>query len=117
MAAVWPPSLPQRQLVDGYEETLPNIVVRTQMEAGAAKVRRRYTAAVTPVRCNVVLTAAQAETLRTFFVDTVAGGALPFDWVNPLSNAAATYRFVEPPRWSALKPGLVMASLSLEIMP
>ncbi len=43
---VWPPSLPQRPLAQGFSEQAPDTLIRTQMEAGPPKVRRRFTAGI-----------------------------------------------------------------------
>ncbi|QLH37711.1 MAG: hypothetical protein HWD60_00095 [Defluviicoccus sp.] len=51
MSAVWPSSLPQKPLVDGFSETAPNLVVRSPMDVGPAKVRRRATAGSPGCRC------------------------------------------------------------------
>ena len=40
----WPATLPQEILAEGYEEGLPDVLVRTKMDAGPDKVRRRATA-------------------------------------------------------------------------
>lgn len=82
--AVWPPSLPQAPLIDGYSDTLPKTTVRTQMDAGPAKARSRFTAGVEPVKYTLPhLTNDQKETLKGFFNNTLSGGALSFDWIDP----------------------------------
>lgn len=35
---VWPVTLPQDVLIDGYDEKVPEMTLRTQMDAGPAKV-------------------------------------------------------------------------------
>ena len=40
---VWPAGLPQRPSVGGYQERFTETALRTPMEAGAAKLRRRFT--------------------------------------------------------------------------
>ena len=49
--AVWPLDLPQKPLLQGFSETLPNLVTRSPMDIGPAKVRRRSTAGVTQLQC------------------------------------------------------------------
>lgn len=115
--AVWPPSLPPQVLLAGYAEAPPETVLRTQMDAGPAKLRSRTTAAPRPIGGAVVLTSAQLATLDGFYVATLSGGALPFDWQHPRTLAAATFRFLSPPQYTALGGGHWQASLSLEAMP
>lgn len=114
----WPASLPSALLVRGYSESLPDVTLRTQMDAGPAKVRRRFTAGVRPVSGRQVMTAAQVAALRTFYETTLLGGSLRFSWREPRAgDATVEFRFTEPPQWSGMEPGLFDVSLSLEIMP
>jgi len=46
MTPLWPPSLPQSPLGDSFAEQPPNLIVRSPMDVGPAKVRRRSTAGV-----------------------------------------------------------------------
>lgn len=115
--AQWPGSLPSRPLYDGYQEVLANVVLRTQMDAGAAKVRRRFTAGVRVIRCNISLTSAQKGTLDNFFNDTLDGGSLRFDWVRVDTGATVAYRFTSPPQHVPDGPNLWRTTLQLEWMP
>jgi hypothetical protein len=119
---VWPASLPQDVLVDGYEHLWGDGsgALRTPMETGAAKQRPRYTATPRPFKALTEVDRTQLEALRAFWCDTLGRGALPFDWVYPPTQATATFRFVadQPPRDRPL-PGaqLFEVSMELEIMP
>ena len=113
---IWPVTLPQLPDI-GLQETAPDLVLRTEMDAGPAKVRRRFTAGVREFRTTVSpLTAAQVQTLDDFFVNDLTG-VLPFDWQIPRSGATVEMRFVEPPRYDAIDPTFYRASLSLEVLP
>ncbi len=106
----WPASLPQRVAVDGYGEGPPDTTVRTRMDAGPAKVRRRFTAGVRPLSLQI--------DLDGFFGTTLLGGALAFDWVHPRTQAAVTLRFVRPPAYRPLASDAAwQAVLQLEILP
>jgi len=114
---VWPSSLPQRPTVGGYQERFAETVLRTAMDAGAAKLRRRFTAAPRQIEVTFRMTAAQVAVLRSFYEETTAGGALPFDWVHPREGTAAEFRFVEAPRVSAVTGTLFSVAVKLEQMP
>jgi len=115
---VWPASLPQEPLAQGFSERAPNTLIRTTMEAGPPKARRRFTAGVRNIECQLRLTPAQTATLDLFFDTTIAGGALSFDWKHPRDGAPATFRFVEPPSYTPVARGaLWQASLRLESLP
>ena len=116
--AVWPATLPQEPLADGYSEQAPNTVLRSQMEAGPPKLRRRFTAGVRTIECQLRLTPAEVADLDLFFTETVAGGSLPFDWKHPRTGTAQTFRWVEPPTYTPLARGTRWrATLRLEILP
>jgi hypothetical protein len=124
MAAVWPTSLPQRfQQNPGVTETPPDLVIESTMDAGPPKARRRFTAGFRLVSGTLALTHAQRATLDAFFLDTLEGGALPFDWIHPITSAPATFRFMPQPnglKYAQTQPDVVdqvTAELQLRIMP
>lgn len=114
---VWPVSLPQDPLIDGYDERAPDVLARTEMDAGPDKVRRRFTAGVRPMRLTVALTRTQVQTLDDFHVTTLQGGALPFDWTHPRTLATVAFRFTEPPSYKPQSQTDWLAALALEILP
>jgi len=114
---VWPSSLPQRPTVGGYQERFADTVLRTAMETGAAKTRRRFTAAPRQIEVTFRVNAAQAATFKSFFEETTAGGALPFDWVHPREGTPATFRFLEAPRVAAITGTLFTVAVKLEHLP
>ena len=113
--AAWPATLPQSPLVEGYSEETPDLVVRTSMDEGPAKIRRRFTANVRNITHNYLLTQAQVATLDTFFVTTLAGGALTFTFINPRTAATDTYRFRSQPTYVPVSGSLWRTRLDLEI--
>lgn len=113
----WPNTLPSLVLKDGCEETLPNVVIRTQMNSGPVKVRRRYTAGVRTFTLPIHLSPSQAATLNDFFVNTLAGGSLSFTWVSPRTNESFTFRFVSPPKYTARGGNNWNTHLDLEVLP
>ena len=118
MSAVWPLGLPQAPDTDGFTETPPNNLLRTQMDVGPAKVRRRFTAGVRGFSMQMVLTRTEVDTLESFFYQTLVGGSLVFDWVNPRTETATTFRFTAPPTYSPDEDGQsVVVSMQLEELP
>jgi hypothetical protein len=118
--AAWPVSLPQSPLVNGYDEQFPKMGLRSSMDAGPAKQRRRSTAAVTPISIRLALTNAQVETLLTFWKTDTGGGVLSFTWVHPRTGTAVTMRFIadQPPHPQPLdSEDLYSVSFPLEILP
>jgi hypothetical protein len=93
----WPSDLPPAPLVQGFEEKAPQLAVRTNMDVGPAKVRRRTTAGVTQMKCTFRLSATQRASLLAFWQTTLAGGSLSYTWTHPISGALISCRVVEPP--------------------
>lgn len=104
MSIVWPPSLPQELRIADHAVTFPSGVIRTQMDAGPAKVRRRFSSAPVPHRGSIVVDGEQLETLWLFFEQSTSMGAEAFEWVDPRTGNAAMVRFLEPPQTSPLAP-------------
>jgi hypothetical protein len=116
--ANWPAApFPQELIETGYSESPPNNLLRTNMDVGPAKVRKRTLANVRSISGQMTLTAAQVATLDTFFVTTTNYGADAFTWVNPRTGVTATIRFVNPPAYTSLEGGMYSVALSLEILP
>lgn len=114
--AVWPTSLPAPAL-NSLQESPPDNVIRTNMDKGPAKVRRRTTANIRPISFILVLTAAEVAALDTFYVDDTFSGSEAFDYTHPRTGLACTARFVSPPEYSEREKAGYTVSVSLEIMP
>jgi hypothetical protein len=136
----WPASLPQFVLTRNYKESPPDLVIRTKMDAGPAKVRRRFTAGVRPIEAMLVLNGDQLAVLDDFYLTACQGGALSFTWtyqrewqdtdMTPDTDTlidtdilqpawqTATMRFVKPPVYADVGDGQnYECTLNLEIMP
>lgn len=113
----WPASLPQTVMTAGLEERPPDTSLRSQMDAGPAKVRRRFTAGVRVFSATVPLSDTETETLDSFYQTDLQGGALRFDWTHPRTGAAVKFRFVTPPRYAPRSSKLWLVQLQLEILP
>lgn len=118
MSLTWPASLPPLAELDNYTETPPELALRSAMDAGPAKTRPRYSTGPTRISGQLLLTAAQAEALRGFFVTATKGGALAFEAAHPRTGLAARLRFLRPPELAHLAEGggLWRASLELEAL-
>jgi len=114
----WPESLPQVLLVAGYSQSPADVIIKSDMDAGPAKVRRRFTAGVKPVSGTMILSAAQLTTFQTFFMDTLLGGSLRFSWTTPPAHTdACEMRFTAIPTWTKIGGSYYEISLSLEVLP
>lgn len=92
----WPASIPAScWRADDFTQTPADVTLRTSMDAGPAKVRKRFTANVSPRGGSLLLTSDQAADLLAFY--NTYGGFTAFDWVDPVTGAYASMRFVSPP--------------------
>ena len=115
---VFPLSLPPLAGAAAFSGQAASSTIRTRMDAGPAKVRRRSTAAPATRRMgHPRYTTAELQTFLAFFRDTLAGGALSFDMDDLVTGATATCRFTAPPSYSAAAPGRWSVSAELEVLP
>lgn len=116
--ASWPATLPDftNFLQDSYTEALADNVIRTDMEIGPAKVRRRSSAAPQLIEGRLRLKTAQLTVFKTFYEDTIFFGALAFDAVHPRTAAAISARFAVVPQISASGIDWI-AALKIEVLP
>ena len=114
--ATWPATLPDVP-DSGYSEKPPNTLIRTNMDAGPAKVRRRHTAGVRQFTMNMLLDKTQVADLDIFYVTTTNGGADQFTWENPRTEAVANFRFVSEPVYTHESGLYWNAQLTLEQLP
>jgi hypothetical protein len=114
----WPPSLPQAPQ-KGYTEDIGVNVLRTPMDQGPAKMRKR---GKRPDVLNVsfLLTSAQVETLKTF-VTEILGGVARFGFTHPRTNTQVETRIVPQDsvfyKLQYVAPGYYTASMQFEILP
>lgn len=115
--AVWPPTLPQAPEGAGYREQAPYHVIDQPMDMGPSKRRPRFTAGIRSFTLSMVLTEADVALLETFYRDTLLGGADPFDWVHPRTQAAVTMQFTAAPQYRPIGPTTYRVTMSLEVLP
>jgi hypothetical protein len=126
----WPASLPQTQFLNMTEQR-QDARVRTTMDAGPAKMRRRFTTAVRAVVTPIVLDGTQRQAFDSFWINDTQEGSLKFSWSDPATDSTVNFRFVSPPMWTLDSGGaagipatsgatgtrLWRAQLHLEIVP
>ncbi len=117
MPDLWPASLPQEFSSNGYSEKEPETAIHTEMDAGPPKSRQRFTAGTREITTTLRIDSTQKVTLSEFFRNTLGGGSLTFDWVEPGTVSIATYKFKEPPSYDPLPGGWWTVNLTLLQMP
>lgn len=110
----WPAALKVSR--NGFSESPPNNLVKSDMDAGPQKVRRRTTANTRAASLVLFLTTAELATLETFFVTTIYSGALPFDFTHPRTGETVEARITEPPEYSS-EETMWQVTIKMEILP
>jgi len=114
--AAWSGTLPEFFQQSGFVEIGADNLIRTKMDVGPAKVRRRTITNVRTVSGNMWLTTAQYNELVTFYEVTHNFGADTFT-MDDAHGVNQTWRFVTPPRYTTVGPDNWQVKLSLEQMP
>lgn len=112
----WPSTLPS-PAINTFSEAPPNNIIRSSMDKGYDKVRRRTTASIRPISFTLKLTDDQVTIIDDFYNDETVGGSLSFDYIHPRTGATVEARFAEPPSYQSNENVIYDVSVSLEILP
>lgn len=91
MAYVWPIDLPQTPQ-KGFSETGGALIVRTPMDGGPAKMRRRGNLP-SKLTVSFIMTTAQVAVLENFVTNTTKGTAR-FEFLHPRTQQTVEVRMV-----------------------
>ena len=112
----WPLTLPQSFLIDGYNEEGRDNILRSQMETGPDKTRRRYTAAIQPFSADMIMDQATFLIFKDFFVNSIQDGSLTFEMPDDLNGGTMDVKFRE--KYKAIFLGTVWrVTMGLNIQP
>ena len=114
--ATWPSTLPAPS-PGAYQEVFPNNTIRSDMEVGPAKVRKRATSAPTKYKMSFEMDNTDINTLETFYRTTINEGADTFEMDDPRNGTTETFRMIGPPEISALSPIYYRANINMEKLP
>jgi len=110
---VWPDYLPVTMLMEGLTVTRQSNIIRTQMDAGPGKTRRRYTASVKRFAGKIILNESQRRHFDEFYRIILADGVLRFNFTDPQTLETGEFRFAQEPVEISVD-GLFEISMSLE---
>lgn len=118
-AFIWPSTLPQKPKTD-YSETNGVIILRTAMDAGPAKMRRRGKRTDT-MQVSYDLSTAQVAILDTFVKDSLMG-TIRFGFPHPRLGTVVEVRIVPQQDGALYSLGYILperysVTLQLEILP
>jgi len=109
----WPEYLPAGLLEEGFSRQPQSNVIRTAMDAGPKKQRRRYTAGTVKYSGKQVFDLAELAVFEQFYHNVIADGVLRFNFDDPVTGEKAEFRFTEDPVTRAVE-GLFEVQMSLE---
>lgn len=117
-AAIWPTTLPQKLLIEGFAEGMANNRIRSSTDVGPAKVRPRSTAAPRTMVGAMAVTTDQLAILRDFLEVDVIQCSSPFSFPGQTDDVRLLVRIAdEVPQWSYLAPDYWKVDLKFEILP
>ena len=109
----WPDGLPSDFLAEGLEIRPQSNVIRTKMDAGPNKARRRYTARTVIFSGKQRFDDGELEVFERFYQTVLADGVLRFNFKDPIGGESAEFRFTED--YSVIEiGGLFEVTLPLE---
>lgn len=116
--ADYPITLPAPLLAD-YDISAADAYIRTQMETGIARQRRRFMARPFDVSVSFVFVGTQMATFNTFYETTLAGGTAWFSMELDFGNGPQTFtqvRFKEKLRFKKMADQTWQVSSKLEVI-
>lgn len=120
--ATWPSTLPNEPFTELQGQPADNRL-RTDMDAGPTKMRRRYTAKrIFYNNVEMYLDGDQLQTLQDFYNNDLNGGTLKFDWDDPVDGTTVQFRFRSPYQYVITAGGttskrVYLVTMQLEQMP
>jgi len=109
----WPEGLPLTLRMDGLSAKRSSSVIRTRMDAGPNKVRRRYTASTKNYTGSMLLDESQRNELEQFYRVTLADGVFRFVFTDPQTLETGEFRFTDDYTEKSAD-GMFEISMSLE---
>lgn len=105
-------------LADSFDETWPDMALRSTVDAGPAKQRRIGTSAPDSIQVAYIFTTEELATLRAFYEGDAGAGSVWFSWTHPRTLDTVQARFLvgQPPRVKAYKPDWLV-TMTLEVRP
>lgn len=113
MGMAWPSTLP-RPLLEGYSTTPGNEIVRTDMESGEARTRRRSVSAPDSIKLSWLLDATQMSQFRAYWDAELAGGAAWCDMSIDVGNGIEQKAVRVIGQYTALKVSAAYWKVSCE---
>ena len=96
MASAWPSTIQQAFNQGDFALTDEDNVIRSTVDIGKPKRRRRYTASRETFNGSFIVDATGYAVFKAFFDTTLAAGSLPFTHDHPITGTSADFEFLGP---------------------
>jgi hypothetical protein len=96
MAEQWPPQLQQYLQRGEFNQTQQDTNIRTNVETGPVKQRRRFTQPMTDMGCMIWVPHVDYLIFLQFYNQTLLNGTLGFDFDDPITAQPTVWRFAAP---------------------
>lgn len=100
-------------LIRDFNETYEDAVLRSDFDAGYQQTRPKWTRTRRKFTASYLVTQSQKATLHTFYVTTLANGALSFDWTHPQTGSVITVRMDKPITFTPVSNSYWIATISM----
>ena len=121
MAIQWPVQLQDKLNQSDFQYALGDSTIRSDVEIGLSKVRRRYTRAIDSIVGSIWLDRTEVSIFINFYNTTLNGGINIFEFKDPLSptQELREYRFKSdtPPALRPVGGNTYSVTLVWEVIP
>ncbi len=117
---IWPVELPQKFLLEGYQETPGNALLVTEMDSGPAKTRLKNSAVEDNLSGRLKLNYDQRLVFLNFFRNVLRRGAIEFSFPDPVIEGDVLRVRIDGGQYSlvpAKSPGFWILSLAFKVQP
>ena len=88
-------------MLQGFTDERQAGSIRSDIETGAPKTRKRFTAAIRKIKWPTILTGTQRATFDTFYITTTNEGADVFTITDPVDGSTTlNVKFLKAPSWT-----------------
>jgi len=115
--ASWPSNLYGYILKDSFKEVPPNNIIRTAMDVGPPKIRRRSTAGTRKFSFSMFLPSNLVTVFDDFYDSTLHSGADSFTFRSPRTQTVGTYIFSQQPVYTSYGRRGYQISCEVELLP
>lgn len=117
MAIAWPIKFQDILDEEGFSINLGDSNVRTEMDEGPRKVRRRFTDRIDTQNCRITVKIDDYPDFLTFYETTLSSGSLDFEYTDPLTGNSQVYRFAAAPSTTPLGGRYMVINMIWETVP